>query len=53
MVDHPQGPGTRDTALTEAAAKINEGNLRERLNHSGNGDELDMWLAEVFNAAMF
>ena len=37
------------TALTEAAARINEGNLRERLNHSGNGDELDR-LTEVFNA---
>ncbi len=37
------------TALTEAAERINEGNLRERLNHSGSGDELDR-LTEVFNA---
>ncbi|HEU0040323.1 MAG TPA: ATP-binding protein [Verrucomicrobiae bacterium] len=37
------------TALTRAAEKITERNLRERLPHTGNGDELD-GLTEVFNA---
>ena len=37
------------TALTAAAAEINEGNLRRQLPRSGNGDELDR-LTEVFNA---
>jgi signal transduction histidine kinase len=37
------------TALTHAAAQINERNLKERLPCSGNGDELDR-LTEVFNA---
>jgi signal transduction histidine kinase len=36
-------------ALTEAAARVNEGNLREQLPRSGNGDELDR-LTAVFNA---
>ena len=34
------------TALTDAAARVNEGNLREQLPRSGNGDELDR-LTEV------
>jgi signal transduction histidine kinase len=37
------------TSLTEAAAHINDRNLREQLPRSGNGDELDR-LTEVFNA---
>jgi signal transduction histidine kinase len=37
------------TALTEAVEKKHDGNLRERLPSSGNGDELDR-LTEVFNA---
>lgn len=37
------------TALTTAAAEINEGNLRRQLPRSGNGDEMDR-LTEVFNA---
>jgi signal transduction histidine kinase len=37
------------TALTEAAAKINESNLRQQLPRTGNGDELDQ-LTTVFNA---
>jgi signal transduction histidine kinase len=37
------------TALTEAVKKIHDGNLREQLKRSGNGDELDR-LTEVFNA---
>ena len=37
------------TTLTAAAARINEGNLREQLPRSGNRDELDR-LTEVFNA---
>jgi signal transduction histidine kinase len=36
-------------ALTDAAARVNEGNLREQLPRSGNGDELDRMTA-VFNA---
>ncbi len=36
-------------ALTEAAGRINEHNLAERLPRSGDGDELDR-LTEVFNA---
>lgn len=36
-------------ALTEAAARLNEGNLREQLPRTGSGDELDR-LTEVFNA---
>src|SRR2546421_5207850 len=36
-------------ALTQAAERINEHNLGERLPRSGNGDELDR-LTEVFNA---
>ena len=36
-------------ALTQAAARIHEGNLHERLPRTGNGDELDR-LTEVFNA---
>jgi len=36
-------------ALTQAAARINEGNLHEQLPATGNGDELDR-LTEVFNA---
>ena len=36
-------------ALTEAARRINEHNLGERLPRSGDGDELDQ-LTEVFNA---
>jgi signal transduction histidine kinase len=36
-------------ALTEAAAKIHEGNLHVQLPRTGNGDELDK-LTEVFNA---
>ena len=35
--------------LTEAASRVNEGNLREQLPRSGNGDELDR-LTAVFNA---
>lgn len=37
------------TALTEAVERKHDGNLRERLPSSGNGDELDR-LTEVFNA---
>ncbi len=37
------------TALTEAAARVTDRNLREQLPRSGNGDELDR-LTEVFNA---
>jgi len=37
------------TALTAAAARIQEHNLKERLPCSGNGDEMDR-LTEVFNA---
>jgi signal transduction histidine kinase len=37
------------TALTEAASRINEGNLNKQLPRTGNGDELDR-LTEVFNA---
>jgi signal transduction histidine kinase len=37
------------TALTDAAEKIHEGNLRQQLPRSGNGDELDR-LTEMFNA---
>lgn len=37
------------TALTEAVEKIHDGNLREQLKRSGNGDELDR-LTEVFNS---
>jgi signal transduction histidine kinase len=36
-------------ALTQAAARIHEGNLREQLPRSGNGDEFDR-LTEMFNA---
>jgi signal transduction histidine kinase len=36
------------SALTAAAAKVNERNLHEQLSRSGNGDELDR-LTEVFN----
>ena len=36
-------------ALTEAAARAGEGQLRQQLPRSGNGDELDR-LTEVFNA---
>ncbi|MDB6024266.1 MAG: Integral rane sensor signal transduction histidine kinase [Verrucomicrobiales bacterium] len=36
------------SALTAAAAKINERNLRDPMARSGNGDELDR-LTEVFN----
>jgi signal transduction histidine kinase len=36
-------------ALTQAAARIREHNLREQLPRTGNGDELDR-LTEVFNA---
>ena len=36
-------------ALTDAAGKINEGNLAQKLPCTGNGDELDR-LTEVFNA---
>ena len=36
-------------ALTEAAGRINDRNLSERLPRTGNGDELDS-LTEVFNA---
>ncbi len=36
-------------AITEAAMRINEKNLRERLARTGNGDELDQ-LTEVFNS---
>jgi signal transduction histidine kinase len=36
-------------ALTDAAARVNEGNLREQLPRSGNGDEMDR-LTAVFNA---
>jgi signal transduction histidine kinase len=35
-------------ALTEAAARVNERNLRAQLPRTGNGDELDR-LTEVFN----
>ncbi|HXT11538.1 MAG TPA: HAMP domain-containing sensor histidine kinase [Candidatus Angelobacter sp.] len=37
------------TALTEAVERKHDGNLRERLPSSGNGDELDR-LTQVFNA---
>ncbi|HUA64622.1 MAG TPA: ATP-binding protein [Alphaproteobacteria bacterium] len=37
------------TALTDAVEKIHDGNLREQLPRTGNGDELDR-LTEVFNA---
>lgn len=37
------------TALTEAAGRINDRNLSERLPRTGNGDEFDR-LTEVFNA---
>lgn len=37
------------TALTNAAEKINDRNLHEKLPRTGNGDELDR-LTEVFNA---
>ena len=37
------------TALTQAAEKIHERNLSEKLPRTGNGDELDR-LTEVFNA---
>ncbi len=37
------------TAITDAAEKIHEGNLAQKLPRSGNGDELDR-LTEVFNA---
>ena len=37
------------TLLTNAAAQINDHNLREQLPRTGNGDELDR-LTEVFNA---
>ncbi|MGH8024744.1 MAG: HAMP domain-containing protein, partial [Limisphaerales bacterium] len=37
------------TALTRAAERVHDGNLREQLPRSGNGDELDR-LTEVFNA---
>lgn len=37
------------TALTKAAARVNEHNLASPLPRSGNGDELDR-LTEVFNA---
>jgi len=36
------------TALTRAVESVNDGNLREQLQRSGNGDELDR-LTEVFN----
>jgi len=36
-------------AITRAAERINERNLREQLSRSGNGDEFDR-LTEVFNA---
>ena len=36
------------TALTAAAAQAGEKNLRQKLPHSGNGDEVDR-LTEVFN----
>ena len=37
------------TALTKAVERVHDGNLREQLPRTGNGDELDR-LAEVFNA---
>lgn len=37
------------TALTEVVEKIHDGNLREQLKRTGNGDEIDR-LTEVFNA---
>lgn len=37
------------TALTEAAARVNERNLHAQLPRTGNGDEVDR-LTEVFNA---
>jgi signal transduction histidine kinase len=37
------------TALTNAAARVNDRNLHQQLPRSGNGDELDR-LTEVFNA---
>lgn len=37
------------TALTEAVERKHDGNLKERLPRTGNGDELDR-LTEVFNA---
>ena len=36
-------------ALTQAAERVNEHNLGERLLVTGNGDEFD-WLTDVFNA---
>ena len=36
-------------ALTDVAEKIHEGNLKQKISGSGNGDELDR-LTEVFNA---
>jgi signal transduction histidine kinase len=36
-------------SLTQAAARTNDGNMREQLPRTGNGDELDR-LTEVFNA---
>jgi signal transduction histidine kinase len=36
-------------ALTDAASRVHEGNLREQLPRSGNGDEMDR-LTAVFNA---
>jgi signal transduction histidine kinase len=37
------------TELTKAVEKVHDGNLREQLPRTGNGDELDR-LTEVFNA---
>ena len=37
------------TALTQAAARVNDRNLREQLPRTGSGDELDR-LTEMFNA---
>jgi signal transduction histidine kinase len=37
------------TSLTKAVEKVHDGNLREQLPRTGNGDELDR-LTEVFNA---
>ncbi|MGH7939472.1 MAG: sensor histidine kinase [Limisphaerales bacterium] len=37
------------TALTTAVERVHDGNLREQLPRTGNGDELDR-LTEVFNA---
>lgn len=36
-------------AITAAASRLNDKNLRERLSRTGNGDELDR-LSEVFNS---